>query len=118
MHGAWNLFPERYAKVLDLFTGDRSPFSFASHESEHARRPQNLQALLSGLNDPHKRITTEHRHIHFSSPVTPLVDLLEEWKKRENSLFQELPSNPLLMPRLGLNRIPLGLLQIQTHRRL
>jgi hypothetical protein len=77
MHGAGDLFPKRGPKIFDLFMRDRSSFSFTSNETKDAWRPQNPQAFLGCLYDPNERVTTEHRHFHFASPVAPPMDLFE-----------------------------------------
>lgn len=93
---------------------NRSPLFLIANKTKHPWRSQYLQVLFGGWHDSNKDVTAEHGDFHLASPVAPLVDFLEQRKKREDPLLLELPGDTLLMPRPGMDCIPIRFLRDKT----
>jgi hypothetical protein len=106
MREAWNLLTNGFPEAFNLLIGNRSAMSFIPNETQHARRPQHLQALLAGLNHTHEGVATKQRDFHSSPAVAPIMNLMQEGKKGAHALLFKLRSNPLFVPGDGVNRVP------------
>ncbi len=91
------------------------PCLLISYKAKHSRCPEHLHAIVRCWHNADECITTKHRNFDFAPPVAPPVNLLEHREKRANSLFLKLPGDPLLVSRLGMNRVPVRFLLYRTQ---
>ena len=104
-----NISRQKHLKVFNLALGDGTAFAADAHEPQHAIGLHHLVPKLRQKLDVYECIAGEQRQLNDLPAIAPAMDLADQREKSLDSTPFKLIDHELLVPRAGVNGVPLRL---------